>query len=71
MNCQGCGIRDGSIEIIGREMEDWEHVELLEAALRHKGPLLISGYKTELYNTMLSGWHREETVCLTQAGTKK
>lgn len=55
----------------GREMEDWEHVELLEAALHHKGPLLISGYKTELYNTMLSGWHREEIVCRTQAGTKK
>lgn len=47
------------------------HAELLEAAKSHKGPLLISGYETELYNDMLKGWHREETTCYSQVGSKK
>lgn len=47
------------------------HVELLEVAKAHKGPVLISGYETELYNDMLKGWHREETTCYTQVCSKK
>lgn len=54
------------------EMYDEEsHEELLGAAVRHKGPLLISGYETELYNDMLKGWHREETLCYTQLRSRK
>lgn len=47
------------------------HVELLDAALRHKGPVLISGYDTELYNAILEGWHKEGAFSRTQAGQKK
>lgn len=54
------------------EMYDEEsHIELLNAAVQHKGPLLISGYETELYNDMLAGWHREETLCYTQSRSQK
>lgn len=54
------------------EMYDEEsHTELLYAAIEHKGPLLISGYETELYNEMLKGWHKEETASYTQAHSRK
>ncbi len=47
------------------------HIELLDAAVQHKGPLLISGYDTELYDDTLKGWHREETLCYTLSRSKK
>lgn len=47
------------------------HEELLEAVLTHKGPVLISGYATELYQDLLKHWHREETSCRTQSGKVK
>ena len=47
------------------------HEELLEKALAHKGPLLISGYDSPLYRDMLRGWHREETVSYSQVCSKK
>lgn len=53
------------------EMEDSEHSELLEALKQHKGPTLISGYESDLYNDMLKGWHREENISYSQIGTKK
>ena len=42
------------------EMDDADHEKLLGALLGHKGPVLISGYDTELYQDMLSGWTRYE-----------
>lgn len=54
------------------EMYDEEsHIELLDAAVEHKGPVLISGYETDLYNDMLKGWHREEIFCYTQSRSRK
>ncbi len=47
------------------------HTELLEAAKSHKGPVLISGYETDLYNDMLQGWHKETTTCYSQACSRK
>ncbi len=54
------------------EMYDEDsHVELLNAAVQHKGPLLISGYETDLYNDILKGWHKEEVLCYTQSRSRK
>ena len=44
------------------EMDDAGHEELLWTAKKHEGPVLISGYDSELYNRELKDWHREETT---------
>lgn len=41
------------------EMTDQDHVELLEALLQHTGPVMLSGYDNDIYNTYLSGWRKE------------
>ena len=53
------------------EMEDSEHEELLKALLEHTGPVLISGYDTNLYRDMLGKWERRETVSYSQVCSKK
>ena len=40
------------------EMTEQDHVELLAALLQHKGPVILSGYPSELYDRELKGWHR-------------
>lgn len=47
------------------------HEELLAAVLQHKGPVLISGYDSPLYNAMLRGWHKEITTCYSQTCSPK
>lgn len=53
------------------EMDNADHEELLAVAKKHKGPVLISGYESELYNALLKGWYREETTCYSQVCSKK
>ena len=53
------------------EMEDWQQEELLDALMAHKGPVLLSGYDNQLYNSRLKGWHREEKNSYSQVGSKK
>lgn len=53
------------------ELDDKGQIELLDVALAHKGPLLISGYDNTLYNDRLQGWHREETTNYSQVCSKK
>ena len=40
------------------EMTEQDHVELLEALLQHKGPVILSGYPSELYDRELKNWSR-------------
>lgn len=53
------------------EMDDKGQNELLDAAIAHKGPVVISGYDNALYNDRLRKWHREETICYSQVCSKK
>ncbi len=53
------------------EMNEEDHRELLEILLEHKGPVIISGYETGLYNKMLEGWNRYETTVYSQVCSKK
>jgi len=48
-----------------------DHKELLEVLLMHKGPVVISGYETELYNDMLCGWRKFEATSYSQVHSKK
>lgn len=38
------------------EMTDNDHVELLTALKEHPGPVLLSGYESQMYRDMLPGW---------------
>lgn len=38
------------------EMSDEHHIELLKALLDHPGPVILSGYDSDLYNDRLKGW---------------
>lgn len=53
------------------EMEDAEHVRLLEALLRHPGKVILSGYDNDLYNNMLSGWRKESIGTQAEKGLKR
>lgn len=53
------------------EMDDTDHEQLLNAAMSHKGYVLISGYDNELYRKHLKDWHVEETTSYCQKNIKK
>lgn len=53
------------------EMDAGDHERLLTLLLEHKGPAIISGYETGLYNDMLVGWKRYETMAYSQVCSKK
>lgn len=40
------------------EMTREQHVQLLDALTRCEGSVMLSGYPSELYDTMLAGWER-------------
>lgn len=53
------------------EMSEEDHKNLLEALKAHKGPVILSGYDSKLYNDVLSGWHKESTKTYAQSATKR
>lgn len=53
------------------EMTTDDHVHLLDALKAHKGPVLLSGYDSELYRDALHGWYREEIDVRAQTATKR
>ena len=40
------------------EMSDAEHEEMLNVLVHSKAKIMISGYESDLYNEMLSGWNK-------------
>ncbi len=53
------------------EMNDQDHIDLLEVLTDHEGPVLLSGYQNDLYKKLLKGWHLEVRTVLAEAGAKK
>ncbi len=45
-------------KLYAHEMTDDDHLLLLDALDRHPGPVVLSGYACELYDTRLAHWHR-------------
>ena len=54
------------------EMEKEEqHIELLEVLKAHSGPVILSGYDTDIYNDLLPGWTKYEIVTQAEQGLKR
>lgn len=50
------------------EMNNQDHIELLEALQAHKGIIVLSGYDHPLYEEMLASWSRFTTPSVTEHG---
>lgn len=58
--------------IYKHEMTDQDHIELLEILLQHPGPVMISNYENDIYNSYLGGgWHKETKVAQCEGGKKR
>jgi DNA adenine methylase len=53
------------------EMDRKQHENLLEILLQHRGPVILSGYETDLYSDVLRGWHKEYRTAYSQVMSKK
>ena len=53
--------RSGGKKQYKHEMTDTDHMELLDALKAHKGPVILSGYASPMYDHELASW-RKETV---------
>lgn len=51
------------------DMTEKDHELLLKALVDQKCPVMISGYRSELYDRILSGWNREEFRSMTRGHT--
>ena len=51
--------RSGGKKQYKHEMTDADHMELLEALKSHKGPVILSGYSSPIYDQELVNWHKE------------
>jgi DNA adenine methylase len=51
--------------------EDTEHIELINVLKNHSGPVLLSGYNSELYNDLLDDWHKVEIKTLAEQGKER
>jgi DNA adenine methylase len=50
------------------EMSDAEHVALLDALGDHPGPVLLSGYRSDLYDARLGHWRRVDRAAWAEKG---
>lgn len=50
------------------EMTDEQHVELLEFLQGLQGAVIVTGYQSELYDRILTGWTKRETIARISAG---
>jgi len=53
------------------EMNEYDHMDLIEVLKDHSGPILLSGYDNALYQKYLSSWHVEERMVSAESGAKK
>lgn len=57
--------------IYAKEMTNAQHKELLKALREHSGPVVLSGYANELYDSMLRGWNRVEKQAAAECGQSR
>lgn len=54
--------------LYAHEMNDADHMELLETLDAHPGPVVLSGYPNPLYDGRLARWQRFETAAVAEGG---
>ena len=54
----------------GCEMSDDDHRALARAVARVEGMVIVSGYRSELYEELYAGWVRKEKVTRSDANTE-
>lgn len=57
--------------IYKHEMNNDDHIELLDTLDEHPGPVILSGYAHSLYDDRLKHWRREELQVKAEAGQKR
>lgn len=55
-------------KLYSHEMNDTDQVRLLETICRSKAKIIISGYRSELYDTYLAGWRSFDSQSQTTSG---
>lgn len=63
--------RSGGKKQYRHEMRDEDHAALLEALNAHRGPVLLSGYASPLYERRLNGWYKEVLQTTDQLSRKR
>jgi DNA adenine methylase len=53
------------------EMTVDDHIELLNLLKLHPGPVILSGYRHQLYDDTLNNWKRETKMVLAESGSIK
>lgn len=53
--------------IYKHEMQEEDHIELLDVLDEHPGPVILSGYAHPLYDDRLSHWERETKIVTAEA----
>lgn len=54
--------------IYKHEMNDQDHIDLMNAFLNHKAKIVLSGYDNEMYNDYLQGWQKQTRNVLAEGG---
>lgn len=53
------------------EMSDADHQDMLQALLRHSGPVLLSGYDNDMYRDVLADWTVIQKHTTAERGAKR
>lgn len=53
------------------EMKNSQHENLLNGLVKHEGPVMLSGYESDLYNDILKDWSKVTRKTTTEAATSK
>lgn len=53
------------------EMTDQNHVELLEFCIKSKAKIMLSGYESDLYSSILKDWNKKQFDSCSEMGLKR
>ena len=62
--------RDGGADY-AHEMTEAQHIELLDFLRGLRGRVIVSGYPSEIYDSALHGWRREQRAALADGARKR